>query len=61
MHLRQNLAGVAQIILKFYLFVFQALEHIQVLFFVLKRLLARILRYKKGKIVETSVFCMKGG
>ena len=34
MHLRQNLAGVAQIILNFYLFVFQALEDIQGLFFV---------------------------
>ena len=33
MHLCQSLAGMAQIILKFYLVVFQALEHIQVLFF----------------------------
>ena len=49
MHLRLNLAGVAQIILKFYLFVFQALEHIQVLFFILRRFLARILHNKKGK------------
>ena len=59
MHLRQNLADVAQIILKFYLIVFQVLEHIQVLFFVLKRLLARILHYKKGKPLWHMIFPLK--
>ena len=49
MHLCQNLAGIAQTILKFYLIVFQALEHIQVLFFVLRRFWARILQYENGK------------
>ena len=59
MHLRQNLAGVAQIIINFYPFVFQALEHIQVLFFMLRRFLARILRYKKGKQLWRRIFALK--
>ena len=59
MHLRLNLADVAQIILKFYLFVFQALEHLQVLFFVIRRPLARILHCKKGKPLWRRFFPLK--
>ena len=59
MRLRLNLADVAQIILDFYLIVFQSLEHIQVFFFVIGRYLARILHYKKDKSLWHKIFPLK--
>ena len=54
-------AFATQIILKFYLFVFQALGRIQVLFFVLGRFMALILQYKKGKPLWRRFFSLTGG
>ena len=59
MHFRQNLAGVVQIILKFYLFNLQALENFQVLFFMLRRFQARILQYEKDKQLWHRIFPLK--
>ena len=53
MHLCPNVTFATSLNIQFYLFVFQALEHFQVLFFYFEQFLARIL-HKEGRRQELS-------